>query len=88
MIVGYARTSTVDQTAGFDAQLQERKAAGCKKTFQEQVSSVGKRAQLEEVLEYVRAGDVLVVTKLDRLLNIAVFNPELMPRHCSGMKKT
>jgi DNA invertase Pin-like site-specific DNA recombinase len=67
MIVGYARTSTVDQMAGFDAQLQELKAAGCKKTFQEQVSSVGKRAQLEAVLEYVREGDVLVVTKLDRL---------------------
>ena len=35
--------------------------------FQEQVSSVGKRAQLEAALEYVREGDVLVVTKLDRL---------------------
>lgn len=67
MIVGYARTSTVDQVAGFDAQLQELKAAGCKKMFQEQVSSVGKRAQLEAALEYVREGDVLVVTKLDRL---------------------
>ena len=51
MIVGYARTSTVDQVAGFDAQLQELEAAGCKKTFQEQVSSVGKRAQLEAALE-------------------------------------
>ena len=67
MIVGYARTSTGDQIAGFDAQIQELKAAGCQKMFQEQVSSVGKRAQLEAVLEYVREGDVLVVTKLDRL---------------------
>ena len=67
MIVGYARTSTADQIAGFDAQIQELKAAGCQKMFQEQVSSVGKRAQLEAVLEYVREGDVLVVTKLDRL---------------------
>ncbi len=67
MIVGYARTSTVDQVAGFDAQLQELRAAGCKKMFQEQVSSVGKRAQLDAALEYVREGDVLVVTKLDRL---------------------
>ncbi|MEX3614471.1 MAG: recombinase family protein [Burkholderia gladioli] len=67
MIVGYARTSTVDQVAGFDAQLQELQAAGCKKMFQEQVSSVGKRAQLDAALEYVREGDVLVVTKLDRL---------------------
>ena len=67
MIVGYARTSTADQIAGFDAQIQELKAAGCQKMFQEQVSSVGKRAQLEAVLEYVREGDVLVVTTLDRL---------------------
>ncbi|MDD0873460.1 recombinase family protein, partial [Xylella fastidiosa] len=67
MIVGYARTSTADQMAGFDAQLQELKAVGCKKMFQEQVSSVGKRAQLEVALEFVREGDVLVVTKLDRL---------------------
>ncbi|HHW4676773.1 recombinase family protein [Xylella fastidiosa subsp. sandyi] len=41
MIVGYARTSTADQMAGFDAQLQELKAVECKKMFQEQVSSVG-----------------------------------------------
>ncbi len=67
MIVGYARTSTVDQMAGFDAQLQELGSAGCEKIFQEQVSSVGKRPQLEAALEYVREGDVLVVTKLDRL---------------------
>ena len=67
MIIGYARTSTADQIAGFDAQIQELKAAGCQKMFQEQVSSVGKRAQLEAALEYVREGDVLVVTKLDRL---------------------
>lgn len=75
MIVGYARTSTADQIAGFDAQIQELKAAGCKKMFQEQVSSVGKRAQLEAALEYVREGDVLVVTKLDRL---ARSMPDLM----------
>ncbi|CAE6869045.1 DNA-invertase hin [Paraburkholderia aspalathi] len=67
MIVGYARTSTVDQMAGFDAQLKELRAVGCEKLFQEQVSSVGERIQLAAALEYVREGDVLVVTKLDRL---------------------
>lgn len=67
MIVGYARTSTVEQVAGFEAQLKELKSAGCEKLFQEQVSSVGKRAQLEAALEFVRENDVLVVTKLDRL---------------------
>ena len=67
MIVGYARTSTLDQTAGFDAQLKELHVAGCEKIFQEQVSSVGERVQLAVALEYVREKDVLVVTKLDRL---------------------
>ena len=67
MIIGYARTSTVDQIAGFEAQLRELDAANCKKIFREQVSSVAVRAQLEAALEFAREGDVLVVTKLDRL---------------------
>ena len=68
MIVGYARTSTVCQIAGFEAQLKELQAAGCEKIFREQVSSVAVRAQLQAALEFVREGDVLVVTKLDRLV--------------------
>jgi DNA invertase Pin-like site-specific DNA recombinase len=69
MLIGYARTSTREQIAGFEAQLAELKAAGCKKVFQEQVSavSVGKREELESALDYVREGDTLVVTKIDRL---------------------
>jgi DNA invertase Pin-like site-specific DNA recombinase len=67
MRVGYARTSTLDQQAGFEAQLRELKAAGCEKVFQEQVSSVGKREQLEAALDFVREGDILSVTRLDRL---------------------
>jgi DNA invertase Pin-like site-specific DNA recombinase len=67
MIVGYARTSTVEQVAGFEAQLKELEAAGCEKVFQEQVSSVTTRAQLEAAMEFIREGDVFVVTKLDRL---------------------
>ncbi|NBB49773.1 recombinase family protein [Rhizobium sp. CRIBSB] len=67
-LVGYARTSTLDQIAGLDAQLRDLTEAGCSKVFQEQVSSVDtKRPELERVLEYVREGDTLVVTKLDRL---------------------
>jgi DNA invertase Pin-like site-specific DNA recombinase len=68
MIVGYARTSTVCQIAGFEAQLKELQAAGCEKIFREQVASVSVRAQLQAALEFVREGDVLVVTKLDRLV--------------------
>lgn len=66
-IIGYARTSTTDQVAGFEAQLRELTAAGCTKVFQEQVSSVGDRPQLRACLDYLRDGDTLIVTKLDRL---------------------
>jgi DNA invertase Pin-like site-specific DNA recombinase len=67
MIIGYARTSTIDQIAGFEAQIRELEASHCKKIFQEQVSSVAVRVQLEAALEFAREGDVLVATKLDRL---------------------
>jgi len=67
MNVGYARTSTADQMAGFEAQLRELTAAGCEKIFQEQASSIAMRAQLQAAIEFVRVGDVLVVTKIDRL---------------------
>jgi DNA invertase Pin-like site-specific DNA recombinase len=71
VLVGYARTSTRDQRAGLDAQLRDLQAAGCRKVFSEQVSSIGQRAQLDVVLDYVREGDTLVVTKLDRLARSA-----------------
>ncbi|MBX5191437.1 recombinase family protein [Rhizobium sp. NZLR3b] len=68
VMIGYARTSTTDQKAGLEAQLRDLQAAGCTKVFQEQLSSVAnERPQLERALEFVREGDVLVVTKLDRL---------------------
>ncbi len=66
-IVGYARTSTADQVAGFEAQLRELEKIGATKIFREQVSSVAERAQLEALLDYIRDGDTVVVTKLDRL---------------------
>ena len=67
MLIGYARTSTVDQQAGFDAQLVELKEYGCERTYQEQVSAVATRKQLDSALDMLRTGDKLVVTKLDRL---------------------
>ncbi|MGA7372974.1 MAG: recombinase family protein [Methyloceanibacter sp.] len=67
MQIGYARSSTIDQEAGFQAQIKSLKAAGCEKVFAEQVSSTAQREQLEAALEYAREGDTLVVTKLDRL---------------------
>lgn len=67
MIVGYARTSTFEQVAGFEAQLRTLEEAGCEKAFKEQVSAVKQRDQLEAAIEFVREGDVFTVTKLDRL---------------------
>jgi DNA invertase Pin-like site-specific DNA recombinase len=67
MLIGYARTSTLDQKAGLEAQVAELKAAGVEELFVEQVSSVQKREELEKALKFVRKGDTLVVTKLDRL---------------------
>ena len=67
MTVGYARTSTVEQEAGLEAQDRDLRAAGCAKVFAERVSSVGKRAQLEAAIDFVREGDTLTVTKPDRL---------------------
>jgi len=67
MLLGYARTSTIEQEAGFEAQQRELQAIGCKRIFAEQVSSVTQRDQLAAALEFLREDDVLVVTKLDRL---------------------
>lgn len=67
MIVGFARTSSLEQEAGLDAQVRDLNALGCERIFQEQVSSIGPRPQLDAALDFVRAGDTLVVTKLDRL---------------------
>lgn len=67
MIVGYARTSTVEQQAGFEDQQRALLATGCTKIFAEQVSSVSERPQFEAALEFCREGDELVVTKMDRL---------------------
>jgi DNA invertase Pin-like site-specific DNA recombinase len=67
MLVGYARSSTADQTAGLEAQERDLKAAGAKKVFSEKVSSIGDRRGLRDCLEFVRSGDALVVTKPDRL---------------------
>jgi DNA invertase Pin-like site-specific DNA recombinase len=67
MLIGYGRTSTADQHAGIQAQERDLSAAGCDKLFIEQVSSIAKRQQLEAALDFVREGDTLIVTKLDRL---------------------
>ncbi len=69
MLIGYARTSTLDQKAGFEGQLRDLEAVGCDKVYKEQVSSVDvrKRLELERAIDQLRDGDSLIVTKLDRL---------------------
>ena len=67
MQIGYARTSTVEQVAGLEAQDRDLKAAGVERMWSEQVSSVANRVQLEAMLDFARDGDTVVVTKPDRL---------------------
>ena len=62
--VGYARVSTREQ----DLTVQLDKLKDCDKIFQEKQSGIdSKRTELNNCLEYVRQGDILVVTRLDRL---------------------
>jgi DNA invertase Pin-like site-specific DNA recombinase len=66
MKLGYARVSTEDQT--LQLQRPRLKEAGCEKVFEEKISGAArKRPELERLLGEVRKGDVLVVTRLDRL---------------------
>jgi DNA invertase Pin-like site-specific DNA recombinase len=67
-LIGYARTSTVEQDAGLEAQMRDLEALGCGKVFHEKVSSVdAARPELKRALDYLREGDTFVVTRPDRL---------------------
>lgn len=66
MLIGYARVSTQDQNP--DMQIEALEKAGCEKIFTEKASGASReRPALKEVLSYARAGDSIVVWKLDRL---------------------
>ncbi len=67
MKVGYARTSTIEQIAGIEAQVRDLQIAGCEEIFQEHASAIKHRDGLDKALAFVRDGDTLIVTKLDRL---------------------
>lgn len=71
MLVGYARVSSLGQS--LDVQHEALKAAGCEKIFSEKRSgtSTAGRDALADALGYVREGDVLIVTRLDRLARSA-----------------
>lgn len=66
MFVGYARVSTRDQNP--QSQIGALMAAGCERVFTEKASGANRdRPELKAALDYIRAGDTLVVWKLDRL---------------------
>lgn len=69
VLIGYARVSTLDQNLAL--QRDALTEAGCTKLFVEQMSgAVLDRPALHDVLEFARAGDTIVVWKLDRLARI------------------
>jgi DNA invertase Pin-like site-specific DNA recombinase len=66
MLIGYARVSTQDQT--LDLQTDALTKAGCEKIFQDTTSGAkSERPGLQEAIDHLRAGDTLVVWRLDRL---------------------
>lgn len=67
MLIGYARTSTIDWKTGFESQLLQLRNEGCTRVFKDMASSIGEREQLENAINFARSGDVFVVCRLDRL---------------------
>lgn len=66
MIIGYARVSSVGQS--LDVQLDKLQTAGCERVFQEKRSGVDReRPELAKAIEFARQGDVLVISRIDRL---------------------
>lgn len=78
-LIGYARVSTIDQ----DCSIQEEalRSAGCTVVRSEKVSGTSRqgRTELETVLDFIRSGDTLVVTRIDRLAR-SLFDLETMVR--------
>ncbi len=65
-LIGYARVSTYGQT--LDAQLEQLKAAGCARIYREKVTGArADRQELMKMLKQLAAGDVVTVTRIDRL---------------------
>lgn len=80
MKIGYARTSTLDQVAGFEAQLSQLRKESCEKVFQEQVSSVADRKELQAAIDFAREDDIFIVCKLDRLARSTAHLLEVVQR--------
>jgi DNA invertase Pin-like site-specific DNA recombinase len=70
-LLGYARVSTTGQT--LDAQRDQLTAEGCQRIFEEKASGArADRPELQKVLAAIGGGDIVVVTRLDRLARSTV----------------
>ncbi|HFJ9457582.1 resolvase [Bacillus cereus] len=69
VLIGYARVSTVGQENGLETQKQLLEEVGCKRIFYEKITgtSITKRNELKEAIQFLEKGDTLIVTKIDRL---------------------
>lgn len=88
MLIGYARVSTDDQT--LDLQRDALQAAGCEKIFEDKAGGAkADRPGLARALEHLRAGDTLVVWRLDRLgrsLKDLILRAEALRERDVGLK--
>ncbi len=87
MKVGYARVSSSGQS--LDVQVDTLKNSGCEKIFQEKVSgtSTQGRDKLRECLDFVREGDELVFTRVDRVAR-SVLDLQLIVKELTDKKVT
>ena len=66
MLIGYARVSTADQDLAL--QREALRGTGCQRIYEEKISGAKRsRPELNRMLEQLRAGDVVIVSRLDRL---------------------
>ena len=65
MKIGYARVSTKEQK--LELQIEALKKYGCEKIYCEKISSNKQRPEYNKMMEFIRAGDELVIYKLDRI---------------------
>ena len=84
-LLGYARVSTVGQT--LEAQLEQLAAAGCATIYREKVSGAqANRKELNRLLKAMRRGDVLVVTRIDRLARSTFELFAIIKQVCGGLQ--
>ena len=81
MIIGYARVSTTEQN--LDAQTDALTEAGAERLFSERVSGAkAERPELDKMLDQLRDGDVVVLTKYDRLARSLTGSAHRVDRPC------